>query len=115
MDMNELKGKVLKVNLARPVATVTLNPQSTKASASWTFHHNLEIGSLTFHQIQKFGNLKNGCKSMSSHLHKQAVSRVGGLYPPTRKVRNQKNNQTRPTMPWRSEAYSLENGLITIV
>ena len=34
MDMNELNGKVLKVNLARPATTVALNPQSNKASAS---------------------------------------------------------------------------------
>jgi len=37
MDMNELKGKVLKVNLARPAAAVVLNPQSNKASASSIF------------------------------------------------------------------------------
>ncbi len=37
MDMNELKGKVLKVNLARPAATVVLNPQANKASASLDF------------------------------------------------------------------------------
>ena len=35
MDMNELKGKVLKVNLARPMKTLALNPQSNRASASF--------------------------------------------------------------------------------
>jgi len=42
MDMNELRGKVLKVNLARPVTTVTLNPQSNKAiweSEEWLTEH----------------------------------------------------------------------------
>jgi len=42
MDMNELKGRVLKVNLARPVANVTLNPQSNKAiweSEEWLQEH----------------------------------------------------------------------------
>jgi len=31
MDMNELKGRVLKVNLARPMKTITMNPQSNRA------------------------------------------------------------------------------------
>jgi len=42
MDMNELKGKVLKVNLARPATTVTLNPQANKAiweSEEWLKEH----------------------------------------------------------------------------
>ena len=38
MDMNELKGKVLKVNLARPATAVALNPQANKASASLIFY-----------------------------------------------------------------------------
>lgn len=33
MDMNEMKGRVLKVNLARPMKMATLNPQSNRASA----------------------------------------------------------------------------------
>jgi len=36
MDMNELKGRVLKVNLARPMKTAALNPQSNRASASYS-------------------------------------------------------------------------------
>jgi len=42
MDMNELRGKVLKVNLARPVTSITLNPQSNKAiweSEEWLTEH----------------------------------------------------------------------------
>jgi len=33
MDLNELKGKVLRVNLARPMKAAMLNPQGNRASA----------------------------------------------------------------------------------
>jgi peptidyl-prolyl isomerase E (cyclophilin E) len=33
MDLNEMKGKVLRVNLARPMKAATLNPQGNRASA----------------------------------------------------------------------------------
>jgi len=33
MDMNELKRKILKVNLARPRKTAVMNPQSNRAGA----------------------------------------------------------------------------------
>jgi peptidyl-prolyl isomerase E (cyclophilin E) len=33
MDMNELKRKILKVNLARPIKTAVMNPQSNRAGA----------------------------------------------------------------------------------
>jgi len=33
MDLNELKGKVLRVNLARPMKAALLNPQGNRASA----------------------------------------------------------------------------------
>ncbi|KAF9479774.1 RNA-binding domain-containing protein [Pholiota conissans] len=42
MDMNELNGRVLKVNLARPMKAAALNPQGNKAiweSEEWLKEH----------------------------------------------------------------------------
>ncbi|KIM46682.1 hypothetical protein M413DRAFT_63544 [Hebeloma cylindrosporum] len=42
MDMNELKGRVLRVNLARPMKAATLNPQGNRAiweSEEWLQEH----------------------------------------------------------------------------
>lgn len=58
MDMNELKGKVLKVNLARPMKTLTLNPQSNRASAF--FSSSVRIVAYIAFSFVQFGSRRSG-------------------------------------------------------
>jgi len=55
MDLNELKGRVLRVNLARPMKAATLNPQGNRASA-FSFRFSFRFSSfLTLACIFVFG------------------------------------------------------------
>ena len=64
LDMNELKRKILKVNLARPIKTAAINPQSNRAGAWANFLSSFCIIMEIFPRSFQFGNRKNGCRSM---------------------------------------------------
>ena len=79
MDLNELRGKVIRVNLARPMKTPIQGMANNKASKllantlSMIFTHSTCL-------IQ-YGNQKNGLSNMRNHLLKVEVSHATFCYP----------------------------------
>ena len=80
MDLNELKGRVLRVNLARPMKAATLNPQGNRASAFPSVLFVVHIdwiadGCLFFFFLPtlQFGNQRSGYRNMWSRWRNREV------------------------------------------
>ena len=79
MDLNELRGKVIRVNLARPMKTPIQGMANNKASKLLASTLSMIFTHSTC-PIQ-YGNQKNGLSNMRNHLLKVEVSYGTFCYP----------------------------------
>lgn len=100
MDMNEFRGRVLKVNLAKPQKGPVQGAGNRASTSSLSLILSF---CLLFITTVQSGSLRNGCKPMLSM--QRTMEAIG-------QVLRTKENRDRMTMKWRSNIQQVNCGIV---